>query len=195
MARTLKLRALWSSSAPFARIHVPHQLGSSQDVGNGWAGADGVLNTWVRGLWPVGSGAAEVVVVFGDTGIETVPPGHPLPAGMVDVVLLAVLVDMVVPALRLEMVLEYQLEMFANCVKHPGLTRQSYSAHDHRTPGYVVVEVETLTWAETDTACLEQDQTPLWPNPGQEKTWPGLIYAGVRRVVCLKCRDSILRIA
>jgi hypothetical protein len=155
------------------------------------------MNTWVKGPWPVEAGAAVVVVVvvFADTGIETVPPAHPLPVDMVGVVLLAILVDMMVPALHLGMVLEYQPEMFASCVKHLELMRQSYSAHDHRTPDYVVVEVETLTWAETDTACFEQDQTPLWPNPGQEKTWPGLICPGVRRAVCSKCRDSILRIA
>lgn len=158
---------------------------------------DDVTDTWVSAPWPVEAGAAVlvVVVVFADTDMEAVPPGRPQPAGMVDGVLLAVLVDMVVLALHLGMALDYQPELFASSVKHLELMRQNYSAHDHRTPGYVVVEGETLTWAETDTACLEQDQTPLWPTPGQEKTWPGLICPGVRRVVCSKCRDSIMRIA
>jgi hypothetical protein len=155
---------------------------------------DGVMDTWA--LAP--SAEREVVAAAGaaDVGTGPVLSGHLPSAGIVGMVLAAIPANMVALWARPYSSPEALSEMFANRVRHPEVERSSHPELDRRTLGYVVVEsVEILTWAETDMPCFEQSRTPLWPNSGQERTGPGLIYLGVRRVMCLKIRDSMLRIA
>jgi hypothetical protein len=81
---------------------------------------------------------------------------------------------------------EAPFEVFACPVRHPAMMMlyQSQPVLDHRKPGYFVVEaVENLTWAEKDMPWSEQRRSPLWPNSGREKTWPGLDFLGVHRVI------------
>jgi len=153
----------------------------------------GVMDTWA--LAP--SAEKEAVAAVG-AGVGTGPVllEHLPSAGIANMVWAANPVSMVVLQARLYNFPEAPSEMFANRVRHPEVERSSHLELDRQTPGYVVVEaVEILTWAETDMPCFEQSRTPLWPNSGQERTGPGLICLGVRRAICSKSRDSILRIA
>lgn len=143
---------------------------------------DGVMDTWAL----VPSVEKEVVAAAGAAGVGTdrVLSGHLPSAGIVGMALTAIPANMVVLWVRLYSSPEALSEMFANRVRHPEMDRSSHPELDRRTLGYVVVgAVEILTWAETDMPCFEQSRTPLWPNSGQERTGPGLICLGVRRVM------------
>jgi hypothetical protein len=62
--------------------------------------------------------------------------------------------------------------------------RQILHDHAHRTHSYaVVVAMGSLTWAETDMPWCEQSRTPLLPNSGPKRIWPGRVWLGACRRV------------